>query len=63
MDEERKFDVCPCCKEKKYLNSVTGIYKGKLWAGWLCASCLHEIQKKNHDKEIQEASLNEQMYI
>lgn len=51
MDKERKFDVCPCCKEKKYLNSVTGIYKGKLWAGWLCASCLHEIQKKNQEKD------------
>lgn len=57
MDNERKFDTCPCCKEKKLLDSVIGAYNGKLWAGWLCHDCLRDIQKKNQEKKNEHVSV------
>lgn len=51
MEDERNYDVCPVCKEKRMLESVRGWYKGEPWFGWMCQKCYEEIRDKRNRKE------------
>ena len=48
--DERRFDTCPVCHEKKMLIFFLGSYKGQPAAGWMCNDCYVEIRDKRSER-------------